>query len=327
MTDPTTPFHFWQQASHHGMDLFFYILTSLVTLIVILVIIKAIASSKRDNQKNTFSISSYNEHLDNLQKKLEKHLPKNQRRKKTKKKNKLSRKRLFFIPFFGDMQATQSETLKEIVDMLLPMIKSSDEVLVGVNSCGGTVHDYGYAANQLLRIRDSGAFLTVAIDKVAASGGYMMASCANRIIAAPFAFVGSIGVLIQRPNFHRLLKKNSIDYEIISAGEYKTTLNVFGPNTASGRKKAQEDANLFHRHFKNHIKTHRPIIDIEKVATGEVWPASEAIHLKLVDQIITSDQYLMERSTSTDIFTLKISHHKSFLQRIKSEYQSMFDSI
>ena len=100
---------------------------------------------------------------------------------------------------------------------------------------------YGLAASQMQRIRDKKLKLTVCVDKVAASGGYMMAVVADKIIAAPFAVLGSIGVLAQVPNFHRLLKKHDVDFEMLTAGKYKRTLTMFGENTDKGREKFQED--------------------------------------------------------------------------------------
>ena len=179
--------------------------------------------------------------------------------------------RLFVVNFKGDMQAKAASNLREEVSSIIRLANSNDEVLVNVESGGGVVHGYGFAASQLDRIRSKGVPLTIAVDKVAASGGYMMACVADKIIAAPFAILGSIGVVAQLPNFSRLLEKHEVDFEIHTAGEHKRTLTMFGKNTDEGREKFVEDLEEAHVLFKDFVAEHRKTLDIEKVATGEVW--------------------------------------------------------
>ena len=110
--------------------------------------------------------------------------------------------------------------------------------------------------------------MNATFDKVAASGGYMMACIGDRILSAPFAVLGSIGVVAQIPNLHRLLKKHDVDYEVLTAGEYKRTLTVFGENTDKGRQKFQEDLELTHVLFKDFVSRYRPQLDIDQVLGG-----------------------------------------------------------
>ncbi|HEY7776196.1 MAG TPA: protease SohB, partial [Kineobactrum sp.] len=182
-----------------------------------------------------------------------------------------TRKRLYVLDFDGDMRASATDQLREEVSAVLPQIRDGDEILLRLESPGGLVHGYGLASSQLKRITDAGTPLTIAVDKVAASGGYMMACVAPRIIAAPFAVLGSIGVLAQLPNFHRLLKKHDIDFELLTAGEYKRTLTLFGENTDKGREKFMQDLEITHTLFKAFVAENRPSLDIDKVATGEIW--------------------------------------------------------
>ena len=175
------------------------------------------------------------------------------------------------------MKASAVSSLRQEITAILSLAEKQDEVLVRLESGGGMVHAYGLASSQLLRIRNQDIDLTVCVDKVAASGGYMMACVANKLLAAPFAVIGSIGVIAQIPNFHRLLKKNDIDFEMITAGEYKRTLTMFGENTEKGREKFAEDIEDVHVLFKDFVKEHRPALDVEAVATGEVWFGQRAI--------------------------------------------------
>ena len=218
------------------------------------------------------------------------------------------KKRLFILDFQGDMQASTVSSLREEVSAVLTVASSADEVLVRLESSGGTVHGYGLGASQLQRIRDKDIPLTVAVDKVAASGGYMMACVGNSIISAPFAILGSIGVLAQLPNLHRLLEKNDIDFEQLYAGEYKRTLTLFGKNTEKGRTRMQEDLEDTHSLFKEYVKSRRPELDIDKVATGEHWLGTRALELGLVDKLQTSDDYLM--SMRNDAHLIKIEYQK-----------------
>lgn len=248
---------------------------------------------------------------------------KNKQKEKNKNPAIADRKRIFVIEFSGDIRASGTASLREIVSAILTTANAQDEVVLILESSGGTVHGYGYAASQLLRISNKGIKLTVAVDKVAASGGYMMACVADRILAAPFAIIGSIGVIGQMPNFNRLLKNLDIDYEQVTAGEYKRTLSVFGENTDKGRRKAQEDIDETHQLFKNFVTGNRSEVDIEQIATGEHWYGTRALDLNLVDEICTSDDYLYRSAEDADLYLISYKRHKPFSERLFSGFTSV----
>jgi serine protease SohB len=226
------------------------------------------------------------------------------------------RRRLYVLNFDGDIKASAVDNLREEISAVLPQIAPGDEMLVKVESPGGMVHSYGLAASQLQRIRDAQVPLTIAVDKVAASGGYMMACVANQIVAAPFAVLGSIGVLAQLPNFHRLLQKNNIDFELFTAGEYKRTVTMFGENTDKGREKFLEDIEETHELFKDFVSSNRPALDIARVATGEVWYGSKALEVGLVDALQTSDAFVQQRLADWDVFEVKFVHKKNWQEKL-----------
>lgn len=226
------------------------------------------------------------------------------------------RPRLFVLDFSGDIRASATEAMRNEISAILTDAGDRDEVLLRLESGGGMVPGYGLAASQLQRLRDRNIPLTVSVDKVAASGGYMMACVANRIIAAPFSVVGSIGVLAQIPNLHRFLKKHDVDFEQLYAGEYKRTLTVFGENTDAGRKKMQLDLEEIHEHFKAFIAERRPGLDLETVATGEHWLGARALELGLVDELRTSDDYLMANRADRDLIRVEFGRRKSLSERI-----------
>ncbi len=226
------------------------------------------------------------------------------------------RKRLFVLNFDGDIRASAVDDLREEISAVLQVAGAEDEVLVRLESPGGMVHGYGLAASQLRRIRDAGVKLTASVDKVAASGGYMMACVADRIIAAPFAVIGSIGVVAQLPNFNRLLKKHDIDFEQHTAGEFKRTLTVFGENTDAAREKFREELEETHQLFKHFVQDNRPQVEIDKVATGEHWYGAQAVSRRLVDELKTSDDYLLEASKDRDLYSIHYKAHKSLQQKI-----------
>ncbi len=226
------------------------------------------------------------------------------------------KKRVFVIDFHGDIKASSVENIRQEISAILTCATCDDEVLVRLESGGGTVHGYGLGASQLQRIRERGIPLTVAVDQIAASGGYMMACVANKIIAAPFSIIGSIGVLAQIPNLHRFLKKHDVDFEQLYAGEYKRTLTLFGENTSKGRLKVQQDLEETHQLFKDFVKSQRPDLDIDKVATGEHWPGIRAQELGLVDELQTSDDYLMERRENSELVLVEYSRKKTFQEKL-----------
>jgi len=221
-------------------------------------------------------------------------------------------KNIFVIHFNGDIKASAVSALREEITAILNVAKTNDEVVILLESGGGMVHAYGLAAAQLTRLRHQQIPLTVIVDKVAASGGYLMASVANKILAAPFAIIGSIGVIVQLPNFNRWLKEKNIDFEQLTAGGFKRTLTMFGHNTEQGREKLQHEIEEIHTIFKTAIQSYRQQIDIDKVSTGEHWLGTKALEYALVDEIKTSDDYLLEKSKDHNIYEISYRTKKSF---------------
>jgi serine protease SohB len=237
-------------------------------------------------------------------------------KKREKKQDKEVKHRLFVVDFKGSIDAKEVSSLREEVTSILSIATPDDEVFVRLESGGGMVHGYGLAASQLARIRSAQIPLTVSVDKVAASGGYMMACIANKIIAAPFSIVGSIGVIAQLPNFHKLLKKHDIDFEQITAGEFKRTLTVFGKNTDTAREKFRTELEETHQLFKGYVSEYRPALDIESVATGEHWFGSVAFEKGLVDAISTSDDYLMKHYHDRDVIKVHFLGKKNLAEKL-----------
>ena len=224
--------------------------------------------------------------------------------------------KVYVLNFVGDIQASALDQLRQEVTSVLTVATPADEIVVRLESGGGMVHAYGLAASQLQRIRDQDIPLTATIDKVAASGGYMMAAVADKILAAPFAVVGSIGVVAQVPNVHRLLKKHDVDVELITAGEHKRTLTMLGENTDEAREKFTEQLEDIHELFQEHVVAHREVVDIKQVATGEAWYGQRALDVKLVDRLITSDSYLVECAAERDVYLLRWEVQKKPLERL-----------
>lgn len=286
-------------------------------LFIIGTIVSAAARNRSESVQGRLEVRKLNQVLDSYRDTLNEEMLSpvalkrylKQQNKQAKKERKSdsdsSNKRLFFIEFKGDIQAVSAEFLSYEISAILTQLNSEDEVLVSIDSPGGAVSGYGFAASQLQRIRDADVKLTVAIDQVAASGGYLMAVVANKIIAAPFAAVGSIGVVAQIPNFHKLLKKNEVDVDVFTSGEFKRTVTLFGENTESGKEKFQNQLDQIHQQFKDLVLKYRPEIDIAQVSTGEAWLASQAIDFGLVDELTTSDAYLMKACEEGDVFKVK----------------------
>jgi len=224
--------------------------------------------------------------------------------------------RVFVLSFVGDVSASAVSHLREEVTAVLTQATSNDEVVVKLESPGGMVHSYGLASSQLDRVRQAKIPLTVCVDEVAASGGYMMACVADKILAAPFAVIGSIGVVAQMPNFSKVLKKNDVDYEILTAGKYKRTMTMLGENTDAARKKFVAELEEVHVLFKSHVSTMRPKVDIDKIATGETWYGTQALDLALVDGIQTSDDYLVTRSKEARLFEVVFERKKKIHERL-----------
>ena len=331
---------------HYGLFLAKSV-TVIITVFIIVAIVAGMNIRKKQGAKGHIEVTGLNENyqamFDTVEhavlseeelKKLQKDRKKEEKAKA--KQEKLAakgkakaahQKRLFVLDFDGDVKASQVPVFKECISAILRIATKEDEVLVKLESGGGMVHSYGLAASQLDRIKTKGIPLTISVDKVAASGGYMMACVADKIIAAPFAVIGSIGVIAQLPNFHRLLKKNDIDFEMLTAGEYKRTLTMFGENTDKGRSKFVEDLELTHNLFKEFVSEHRPSLDVDAVATGEIWYGRQAIDNGLIDQIQTSDQYIMESLDQARVVTVDYIVKKNLMNKFSQAAESSVDRL
>ena len=244
---------------------------------------------------------------------------------KIRKKN---NQKIFVLDFKGDIQASAADTIREEITLILATAKAGhDRVVVRLESPGGMVHGYGLAAAQLVRLRDAGFNLTICVDKVAASGGYMMACIANEIISAPFAVVGSIGVVAQVPNFNRLLKQHNVDFEMYTAGQYKRTVTMFGENTPEGKAKFEEELQQTHALFKHFVERYRPSLNVEQVATGEHWYGEDARALNLVDKLQTSDEYLLGLLAQHDVYVINTRKRPTFGEKLGLQAAQMAESL
>lgn len=233
------------------------------------------------------------------------------------------KKKIFVLNFAGDIKASAVSAMREEITGILLTATANDEVVLVLESGGGMVTHYGLAASQLRRLKEKNISLTICVDRIAASGGYLMACVADQLLAAPFSIIGSIGVIAQLPNLHRFLKNKDIDFEQITAGAYKRTLTVFGENTEEGRKKMTQEVEEIHHLFKDFIQQHRPQVDIPLISTGEHWLGTRAIELKLVDRLTTSDDYLLVASKENDIYQVTFVGKKSLVEKIFSSFTSI----
>ena len=223
---------------------------------------------------------------------------------------------VYVLTFIGSIMASEVEQLREQISFLIQVAKPSDEIVIRITSPGGAVPQYGLASSQIERLKIAGLRCVVCVDTVAASGGYMMASVADKIIAAPFAIIGSIGVVAGIPNFYRVLQKNEIDYHLFTAGKYKRTVTPFSEVTDEGKQKLQDDITAIHEAFKRHIKDGRPGVDIEEISTGEYWLATQAKEKGLVDEIMTSDDYLCRKLDDYEIIEIKTEIEQNRLEKL-----------
>lgn len=321
--------------SEYGLFLAKSVTIVIAVLAVVVGIIAASARGKKDSRHGDIQVEHFNDELQEMKEVLEHSiLDKDELKaihkaeKKQEKEEKKARKnnppkdeerdkRIFVLDFDGDIKASEVEPFRQEISAILMIADpAKDEVVIRLESPGGMVHEYGLASSQIERIKRKNIPLTICVDRVAASGGYMMACLADKLLAAPFAIVGSIGVIAQLPNFHRLLKKNDVDYEVLTAGEYKRTLTMFGENTDKGREKFVEELEETHVLFKNFVKEYRDQVDIEKVATGEIWFGKQALEVNLVDELVTSDEYLMDAAENADIYVVRYEEKKSLQDKL-----------
>ncbi|MEH6617228.1 MAG: protease SohB [Porticoccus sp.] len=312
-------------------------ITMVVGLLVVIGSIVGLSSKVRKSARGELEVHRLNEDFEHMGNTLQvamlnpaeqKQLAKEQKKEaKLRKKAISDKKRVFLLNFKGDMRASAATNLREEITAVLSQAKSEDEIVVRLESAGGMVHSYGLASSQLDRIKKQGVPLTVCVDKVAASGGYMMACVADKILAAPFSILGSIGVVAQLPNFSRLLKKHDIDVELHTAGAHKRTLTMFGENTDQDREKFVEDLEDTHQLFKDFVGQRRQQVDIDRISTGEIWLGTRAKEMALVDELMTSDEYLVSLSSDADIYEVKYTHRKSLPEKMGLAAENSTDRL
>lgn len=240
-----------------------------------------------------------------------------------------SSRRLYVVDFKGDVFASQADALThEVTSILSCAVPGQDQVLVRLQSPGGAAHAYGYAASQLKRIKDAGISLVVSVDKVAASGGYWMACVADLVISAPYAIVGSIGVVAEFPNFNNFMENLGVNYKQYTAGKFKRTVSTMAKITEEGEAKFKEDLEEMHDLFKDHVSSCRPELDIEKVATGEHWTGLKAKELNLVDEIMTSEEFVIDSMKNFEVVQIRyVGHRKNFADRLACKVATLFNKV
>lgn len=304
-------------------------ITIVVSILIIIAAAAATAQSRHGHDhKGEIKITRLNDFYDELKEammhnllskdelKAEEKKKKKEEKKSKKQKDEPRKKRVFVMDFDGDVKASGAEWLGHEVTTILTMAEKQDEVVLRLESPGGQVHSYGFAASQLERFSQKEIPLTICVDKVAASGGYMMACTGSKIMAAPFAILGSIGVVAELPNFNKILRKHDVDYDIYTAGQFKRTVTMLGENTEEGKKKFVEEIEETHDLFKDMVKRNRPVLDIDSVATGEHWYGNQCVEKNLVDLVQTSDDYLFDASNECDIFEVSYEEKKTMADRL-----------
>jgi serine protease SohB len=314
-----------------------FLLKAITIVIAIIVVIGVAATTGRKAGHEGLEVESINKKYKTLAASLRKAVMKKSDQKKEAKEEKKrdkaeakkasSRPRSFVIDFKGDLKASAVPSLREEVSAILDVATADDDVIVRLENHGGVVHEHGLAASQLARIRDRDIPLTVCVDKVAASGGYLMACVASKIYVAPFAILGSIGVLAQIPNFHRLLDDHGVEFEQVTAGKYKRTVTMFGENTDEDRAKLKEELEDVHELFKSAVSKYRPELDLEKVATGEHWYGTRALELGLADDIKTSDELFVELVADRELYEVAYRIKQPLQKRLMANIDSTLEKV
>ena len=312
-------------------------LAEVLTLVVlVIVIVLLVAASRRGGHGSGLRVEHLNRRFEEAadavnvamagkrgKKEAKARSKERKRKERARAKADSPRPRLFVLDFKGDLRASAAASLREEVSAVLRVANDRDQVLLRLENSGGTVHEHGFAASQLMRIKQRKLRLLIAVDKVAASGGYLMACVADHVLAAPFAIIGSIGVIAQLPNFHRLLEEHGVDFEQLTAGRYKRTLTSFGENTDEGREKVRQELEEVHALFKAQIREHRPQVDVEQIATGEHWYGVRALELKLVDELRTSDDFLMEAAKEHELYHIAFKRRRTLPERMLAGAESL----
>ena len=312
-----------------------FLLKTLTIVIAIIAVMAAGATAQRKASHEGLEVENLNKKYRGLADALRKAVSSKHERKRAAKARKKEKKaegkepsgkpRSFVVDFKGDLKASAVSSLREEVSAILDVATGDDEVIVRLENHGGIVHEHGLAASQLARIRDRDIPLLVCVDKVAASGGYLMACVGTKVYAAPFAILGSIGVLAQIPNFNRMLDSHGVDFEQVTAGKYKRTVTMFGKNTDEDRAKLKEELEDVHTLFKDAVSKYRSQLDLDKIATGEHWYGTRALELGLADELLTSDELLAARAADRDLYLVSYKIKQPLQKRLMTNVETALE--
>ena len=312
-----------------------FLLKTLTIVIAIIAVMAAGATAQRKASHEGLEVENLNKKYRGLADALRKAVSSKHERKRAAKARKKEEKaegkepsgkpRSFVVDFKGDLKASAVSSLREEVSAILDVATGDDEVIVRLENHGGIVHEHGLAASQLARIRDRDIPLLVCVDKVAASGGYLMACVGTKVYAAPFAILGSIGVLAQIPNFNRMLDSHGVDFEQVTAGKYKRTVTMFGKNTDEDRAKLKEELEDVHTLFKDAVSKYRSQLDLDKIATGEHWYGTRALELGLADELLTSDELLAARAADRDLYLVSYKIKQPLQKRLMTNVETALE--
>ena len=220
---------------------------------------------------------------------------------------------LYYLEFEGDIQASEAAKLKQEILVCLQVAKPTDVFLILVESSGGSVSNYGDLYSVMEMIKKRGHTLWVAIDRVAASGGYLISLPADKIFATPFALIGSIGVLSEVPNFGGLLDKYGVKMEEYTAGERKMNISMFRENGEEQKEHHRKKLGKIHELFKAQLVKYRggliekKGVDIGELMEGDFWMGENAFELGLVDELKSSVEILLDEKDHFNI--LKVNYH------------------
>jgi len=202
-------------------------------------------------------------------------------------------------------------------------------VILRVNSPGGSPVQSGYIYDEILRLRDKypDTPLYAVISDICASGGYYVASAAEKIYADQASIVGSIGVRMDNFGFVEAMKKLGIERRTLTAGKNKALLDPFGPEDPTVINHMRGLLKSVHDQFINAVKQGRGdrLKEVDGMFEGLIWTGDQSVEIGLIDELGSSSYVAREVIGEETIvkFTVEPDFFERFSKRIGSQISSL----
>ncbi|QBE64806.1 S49 family peptidase [Pseudoduganella lutea] len=224
----------------------------------------------------------------------------------------------------GDIEAQGSGAASVVIPALNKAFSDDGSVAVvlHINSPGGSPVQAGMIVDEIRRLRQGYPEkpLYVVVDEICASGGYYIASAADKIYVNKASIIGSIGVLMDGFGFTGTMEKLGVERRLITAGANKGFMDPFSPQSDKQKQHAQAMLNEIHEQFIETVRAGRGkrLQETPETFSGSFWTGARAIDMGLADELGSVDSVARDVVKAEDI--IDYTQHEGLPERVLKKF-------